>query len=374
MSAIEVEREVVEDIAYDITARRKAEELVQGGTGKLVIYDAKDIQERNAKWVWDKRLPLGTLALAAGKGGSAKSLWCVWACAQITNGTLPGCWEDEPRGVLWVTLEASPEVEVKPRLMAAGADMDRVHFAVIEVGDQKANDHIRVFEDAYLPRLLAVIEKKNIGIIVLDPLLDSIPDRVNSSKQEEIRAALGRIATVAEEADILILGIAHFNKMTTVGDAIDRITGSAAFSQRVRAAIAFAYDEDTGNFVLSQAKNNWGPMELDSLAFKAQEVRVGRHINTISLQWTGESEVSVNDILSRKPTKSESKCEQVVEVIRRTLGNHSLSKADVMAAIEEQVGHVSEGLLQQAKAQAGVVSERSKTVHGAAMWSLKEME
>ena len=370
MSAIEVEREVVEDIAYDITARRKAEELLQGGTGKLVIYEATQIRERNAEWVWDKRLPLGTLALAAGKGGSAKSLWCAWAAAQITNGTLSGCWEDEPRGVLWVTLEASPEVEVKPRLMAAGADMSRVGFAIVEVGDQKANDHIRVFEDEYLADLLDVIEEQEIGMIVLDPLLDSIPDRVNSSKQEEIRAALGRIATVAEEADILILGIAHFNKMTTVGDAIDRITGSAAFSQRVRAAIAFAYDEDAGNFVLSQAKNNWGPMEQDDLAFKAQEVRVGRHISTICLEWSGESEVSVNDILSRKTSKSESKTEQVAEIITRTLGNHSLPKADVMAAIEAQVGHVGDSTLQKAKALAGVVSERSKSVHGAAMWSL----
>ena len=150
----------------------------------------------------------------------------------------------------------------------------------VQTDDDPANDHIRIFNPAHIDQLRKQALKKNVGLIVLDPALDVLDSKVKTADQMAVRQALSRIQAFAKELEILILGIAHFNKMNSVNDAIDGITGSAAFSQRVRAALVFAYNEEDDCFVISQGKNNWGPLRQPNLAFTAEPRVVGDGIET----------------------------------------------------------------------------------------------
>ena len=72
-------------------------------------------------------VPAGAITIAAGREASAKSLYTDWMAAMVTRGTLPGCWQGTPRAVIILASEDSFEYTIKPRLMAAGADLDLVY-------------------------------------------------------------------------------------------------------------------------------------------------------------------------------------------------------------------------------------------------------
>jgi len=260
----------------------------------------------------------------------------------MTGGTLPGCFFGEGKQVIWATLEASPEVEVAPRLAAAGANMDMVEFVTVRVSDDRADDHIRILDPAYIAQLRDRVRRGNVGMVVLDPALDVLSGRINSKEQSEVRAAIARIHAFAESTGILVHGIAHFNKLTTVDDAMLRITGSAAWGQRVRAALVFAFDEEEQVFVLSQGKNNWGrTLDLPNLAFviETEKVRManGKLEETIKLAWTEDSEADVNSLLARKRSRGDgSKLEEAEQFLFSALSGGPVKKETVYRMAEEE--------------------------------------
>lgn len=358
-----------------------AREQMDADTGQLVIRSAADIQPERVSWVLNRRLPRGVLALSAGKGGAGKSAHAVWTAAQLTNGTLDGCWKGKPKTVVWATLEASAEKEIVPRLIAAGADLNRVKFVTVESDDNPANDHIRIFGVTHIGELEKLVDDEDVGVIVLDPLLDVLDGKVKTNDQMEVRRALGPYQTFAEMMNILILGIVHLNKMTTVDDALDRITGSAAFSQRVRAALVFAYNEVDDCYVMSQGKNNWGPLRQPNMSFTLRPVMINGGIETIRLVWSEqESKYSVNDLLGGQHKRPQKKQEHAMEWLEGELraGPVLRSVIEAHAAAE---GEFSVATLERAAKELGVQSIKqpeplrdkgSSTKRGApgVLWSL----
>lgn len=327
--------------------------------GTLVFTKASDVKMRAVEWVWQDRLPRGTFCLSAGAGGAGKSLHAVWMAAELTKGTLPGCFFGAPKQVIWATLEASPEVEVAPRLAASGANMQMVEFVTVQMSSDHADDHIRIFDPAYIEQLRDRVRRGNVGMVVLDPALDALSGKVNNKEQAEVRAAIARIHALAESTGILVHGIAHFNKMTTVDDAMMRITGSAAWGQRVRAALVFAFDEEEKVFVLSQGKNNWGQLDLPSLAFIVEKENVrmadGKRAEAIRLSWTEDSEADVNSLLARKRSGKPSKLAEAEDFLFNMLnGKGPVEKSLILAAAKEE--KIAETTLEKAARSMGVRS------------------
>jgi hypothetical protein len=340
------------------------ERLLTRGSGRLEFKPATKVKEEPVEWVWEDRLPSGVFALSAGAGGSAKSVHACWLAAGITRGTIKGDWKGIPQRVIWATIEASHSKEVKPRLMAAGANLGLIEFATVRSDSgERADDHIRIFDTSHLADMRRKVRKDNVGMIVLDPALDVI-DRINTRDQQEVRAAIGRIQAFAEEEEILILGIAHFNKMTSVDSAIDRITGSAAFSQRIRAAIAFAYNMVEDCYVVSQVKNNWGETHtLPNLSFGLDVVPVGARkleITAVKLRWEEDSVFSVDDLLGRRHTANrgtpaQDKADAWLET---KLASGPAAKADI--ARETKLARISWASVQRAYRNVGVESVSSE--------------
>lgn len=286
--------------------------------------------------------------------------------AEQTRGTLPGCWEGTPKKVLWATIEASHEKEVKPRLMANGADMSLIEFVTVNHnGGARGSRHIRIFNPKFLDEMHEKVRRDNVGMIVLDPMLDVLA-RVDLKDQQQIRDAIGVINAFAEEEDILVLGIAHFNKMTSVDTAIDRITGSAAFSQRPRAVVAFAYDAENDQHVITQVKNNWGETHtLPSLSFSVEVVRTGpRKVRTIKLEWEIDSEFTVNDILGRRNQEKGSPTEDAACAWLETKLRFGAVERGVLQHETKSDG-ISWAAVLRAYRALGVVSEKVQVEEGA---------
>lgn len=241
---------------------------------RLVFTAASQITPKPTQWVWiddeEGRLPAGALSLAAGREGTGKSSFGIWLSSQITRGLLPGMWGGIPRNVIYLAVEDSWAQTLVPRLMAAGADLDRV-FRVEAVTAEGEESTITLPVD--VGDLRAGISQHDVGLVVADPLMSLMSGRIDTHKEADTRRALEPLAKIADQTGAAILGIAHFNK-SGGSDINSLITGSGAFKNVPRAVFGFARDEDTGESVMTQGKNSLGRLDLPSLAYRIASTTV----------------------------------------------------------------------------------------------------
>jgi archaellum biogenesis ATPase FlaH len=242
---------------------------------EIGLVSAASMIARRTKWLWDGRIPLGELALLAGREGIGKSTVCYQLVADITRGRLSGEYFGTCRQVIIVATEDSWECTIIPRLLAAGADLEmvfnaRVNLDNIETGLSLPDDLVGI--EALLNR-----NESNVAMILLDPLMSRISAELNTHKESDVRQALEPLAKLAHDFSVTILGIIHVNKDHSA-DAMTSIMGSRAFASVTRAAVFCLIDpeDDTGERrLLGQAKNNLGKMNVPTLAFKIENVEVG---------------------------------------------------------------------------------------------------
>jgi AAA domain len=352
---------------------------------RLLFTPASKITPRPVRWVWDTtpaggrpteqgRFPAGSLVLAVGRAGLGKSQFAVWAVAQITRGALPGSCYGTPRSVVYCATEDSWEMTIVPRLMAAGADLDRVfHVRAVDDGDPHAR--LTLPEDTRL--LEAGIAEHDVVLVVLDPLLSLLDHEINDYRAREVRLALEPVVAVADRTRCLFLGLAHFNKATG-SDPLMLVSGSGAFGQLIRAGVGFARDEeaDEDSLVLSQIKNNLGREDLPSLKYEIQPASVETPEGTSYVsrfRFTGEeSERSVRDLLrgagdgSNERTERDEAAKWLSAYLTDCGGE--APRRDLLK--EAKAEGFSEATLKRAMRKAGVRAERSG-FQGGSTWKLE---
>lgn len=263
---------------------------------------ADTIEPEPVTWAWgsdpDGRIPAGSLSVAAGREGTGKSSFGIWMAAQITRGLLPGSFHGVPRSVFYVAVEDSWKHTLVPRLLAAGADLARVgRFEVVTEADDEVT--LSLPHDNVL--LEREITRHGVALVVLDPLMSVIGDRIDTHREREVRSALDPLAKLADRTGAVLLGIAHFNKGSGT-DAASLITGSGAFKNVPRSVFGFARDDadENGGRVMSQVKNSLGRDDLPSLTYtiESAEITTRKGIATTGrFTFTGESDRSVMDVL-----------------------------------------------------------------------------
>jgi AAA domain len=280
---------------------------------RLVLTRASEIKPKSVLWGWEDRIPTAHVSLIPGREGIGKSLFLTWMTAQITRGTLPGCYFGLPRGVFYSATEDSWQHTIVPRLMAAGADLERVYR--INVETVEVSTGTSTVMELTMPRdcdlVSAEVKRLEVAMIALDPLMSVIDQRVDTHNDRDLRTVLEPIGRLASETDCMIVGLAHFNKSGN-DDPLNLVTGSRAFTAFVRAVIAIAHDPDSedGQCIISQVKNNLGRLDQPNLTYIVQPVTVETEddeegCKTARLVFTGQSEKSVRDILADVSTAAD---------------------------------------------------------------------
>lgn len=259
---------------------------------------ASDITVRPVRWLWDGRVALGTLALLAGREGIGKSTVAYTLAADVTRGKLLGQYAGTPRAVIVAATEDSWEHTIVPRLMAAGADLDRVYRVDVTTAEGDLTG-------LSLPRDLIALEKAvhDVGaaLILLDPLMSRLAANLDTHKDAEVRIALEPLTALADRTGSAVLGLIHVNKSSS-GDPLTLIMGSRAFAAVARSVLFVMLDpDDEATRLLGQEKNNLGRTDLPTLTFRIVGTKVADTdegpVFTGRVEWTGESAQTIRQAL-----------------------------------------------------------------------------
>lgn len=352
-------------------AGRLSQTLLETGqdVSRFTVQSMADVVPEQTRWLWDQRLPLGTLSVTAGKPGIGKSQFAAWLSAQVTRGTLPGDLYGTPRSVLYIFVEDSLSQTLVPRLLAADADMARMYrFALSQDPAKTALPSLAHDLDA----VERIIRDNDIALVVFDPIVSVV--QTDRNKSDEIRPLLQRLAEVAQRTSCAIHGLMHFRKQAAE-DMLTMIGGSGDWGAIIRAALGFVRDteSDDQHTVVSQIKNNLGRTGLDSKTFTIQEASVPGKIAPVStsrLVWGEDSAWSAEEIMQGRNTETaQSALEACIEWLRALLSGGPMEKSAVLAQGKSD-GH-SERTIERAKKSLPI--RRSKQgSRGPVSWELTD--
>src|SRR5487761_1516469 len=173
---------------------------------EIVLTAASTIKPRPVKWLEDLEIPLGALTLLAGREGIGKSIAGCEKAARITRGQLPGAYLGVPKAVIICATEDSWEHTIVPRLMAAGADLDRIFRADVTTSD---GGETSLSLPTDLLGLERVIDDNDVALVLLDPLMSRLDDGLDTHRDAEVRRALEPLVAVAERTNASVLALIH---------------------------------------------------------------------------------------------------------------------------------------------------------------------
>lgn len=310
-------------------------------------------------WAWSYdgkgRIPLGALALFAGRPGAGKSTGGRWIAASASTGTLAGHWEGCPVNVAYIAAEESSKYVVKPGLRAAGADMNRVLIPKVDIDGEE----VRFLSSHDMADLIDLMLLHEVKLVVVDPLMSTIGSKTDINRNNEVRSLVEPWAKLAETIDGVVLGIAHLNKSGN-GDVVAGINGSSAFGEVARSVFGFAKDpnSDDGDRIMSQEKNSIGEEDL-ALTYKIESKEVvtdsGKTAEVGRFVIVGNSDRSVGDVLreaTRPAGEGGSTTEELDAWLGAMLSDGAVLATDIYSAAD-QAGFTKDKA-KRAKARLGI--------------------
>jgi hypothetical protein len=314
-------------------------------------------------WLWEWGIPVGAITVIAGKPGLGKSQLGVWLAAQLTRGLLPGEFHGKPKAVLVIATEDDWLRTVKPRLIAAGADLSRI--GRITLPEQPDKQYRFSLDDIDLDHLRKMIEDHDIAMVLFDPMV-SVMRGGDWNKAEIVRPQLEALQELMQETGCAAVGLMHFRKAFTT-DIIDRIAGTGAYGQVIRAAIAMAPHPESApgdnKVIVSLAKHNLSEGQADRLACivsASVPAQGGQAANVSKIDWMGVSDYSAEEVLNGNITEKKQGAqaraktwlegylrehgETLIEILVKEAQNAGLSDSDKDNTVRRLLRRAKDGI------------------------------
>jgi hypothetical protein len=262
------------DYVYDKETKKQAPE-----TANLHSIRADKVKMTAVKWLWPGRFAYGKLGLVSGLPDEGKGQFLWFVAARATRGGSWPCGEGEASigDVLVLQCEDDLSDTVVPRLVAAGADLSRIHIVSMVRTESGGSRMLNLAQDLAMLRR-KIEEIGNISIVLIDPLSAYMgrTKEVDTFRTTDVRNVLSPLAALAAELDVAIISIMHFNKKTDVNNVLLRVSDSGAFTAQSRHLYGVVSDpEDKARKLLVRGKNNLAPAGQKSLAYRFATQLVG---------------------------------------------------------------------------------------------------
>jgi hypothetical protein len=313
-----------------------------------VCRSAASLVPGRVEWLWPGWIPLRAATLLDGDPGLGKSTLTIDWSARASRGwawppAAGGVSVAEPVGVLLLSAEDDPERTIRPRLDAAGADLERVHILDgIRSGDSE--------RPPVLPLDLDLIEcrvvEHCIRLVVIDPLMAYLGGEIDAHKDADVRRAMHQLKLLAERTGAAVLVVRHLNKLIG-GPALYRGGGSIGIIGAVRSAMVVGRDpSNPEHCILAATKCNLCRMPK-SLRYTHEPTG-----DVSRIGWAGECDLTADDILVHAGPTKQSEVERCADVLRELLAGGAMESAELYAGLAA-TGYAKR-TVERAKQVAGV--------------------
>ena len=301
-----------------------------------------EVQQTEVEWLWYPYIPFGKLTIIQGNPGEGKTFFAMQLAAACTNRKfLPQMEPFEPFNMIFQTAEDGLGDTVKPRLLSAQADLERV--LVIDDADNPLTLADERIENA--------IRENNARLVIIDPLQAFLGANVDMNRANEVRPIFRRLADVAQAANCAIVMIGHLNKASG-SQSTYRGLGSIDITAVVRSLLLIGkVKTDPTTRVIVHEKSSLAPPG-QSLAFSLGDEK--------GFRWIGAYDISAEDLLAGgEGSKTELKQEQAAKLIEQFLSEgRKVSIAEINKEAAER--GISERTVRLARNSMGdkIASER----------------
>ena len=294
------------------------------------IIRMSEVDTQTVEWLWEPYIPFGKVTIVQGNPGEGKTTFALRLAAACTNRKpFPHMAAHEPFNVIYQTAEDGLGDTIKPRLMEAEADLDRV--LVIDESKQGLS-----LSDERIER---AIRQTRARLIILDPIQAYVGEKTDMNKANEIRPMFRRLAEIAERTGCAVILIGHLNKAAG-GQSAYRGLGSIDFRAAARSVLLIGRVKREPNVrVIVHDKSSLAP-EGKPIAF-CLDPETG-------FSWIGEYDITADELLSGAGGNTATKTEQAERLILDLLADgKELASEDIVKAAAE--AGISERTVQNAK-------------------------
>lgn len=237
------------DHALEAALAEKLADLEAGERrhGEFVLVRASELEEKPVEWLWPGYIPSGALTLLSSPPKCGKSTLTATMAARVSKGAL---WPSGPAlpsqpavcaplgDVLVIAYEDDLERTVIPRLIAAGADLERVRFLRgIKRQHGKRVTPFSIDLAEHFETIEEIVRQYRIALVIVDPVMSGFSAGRDTNADNEVRAVLGPFVPLAEETRAAFLFVTHTNKRAE-GSSLDAAIGSRAFTGICRMVLA----------------------------------------------------------------------------------------------------------------------------------------
>ena len=314
---------------------------------ELKMIKMSDVEAQEIEWLWYPYIAYGKLAIVQGDPGDGKTTLILNLAAKLTKGE--GLDENmkvtESMNVIYQTAEDGLADTVKPRLLQAGADCEKV--LVIDESEKSLSMLDERIEEALI--------KTGARVLILDPIQAYLGSGTDMNRANEVRNMTKRLAALAEKYKCAIILIGHMNKAAG-NKAAYRGMGSIDFYAVARSVLLVGRVEGEPNIrAMVQIKNNLAEFG-HAKAFRLSEE---------GFRWLGDYEITADEVLGGYAPKM-NKLEQAKDLLREL--SKELEKVEsnsIYDMAKEQ--NISKRTLENAKREMGIWAKRE---NGSWYWPL----
>lgn len=326
-------------------------------TRRLVVTHGSQVKSKRLVW-WELGLILqyAINLLAAREGKGKSTVASSWAARETRNGGT----------VLWIGTEESREAAIVPRLIANGADMDKVIFVDVQTGLGTG----ALMFPLDLLAIEKVIREHSVTMLFLDPAKAVVPPGFSGNDDIAVRQYLEPLAALADRCKVTIIGLTHFGKRAGA-DSGQLMLGSVAWSQVARCVLSIAEDPDTGTRVLTNTKANYVGTDR-SVEFRIVSTTVDTDDGPTeigSVEWLGDSTLDARDLLNGDTDDDPGERTAAEHWLKDYLTANGPTPSKIVK-IEAAKEKISERTLKRAKKSLGVTDESSGFPR-TSTWSLR---
>ena len=296
-----------------------------------------DVPMQSVAWLVPQLLPLGEVSLLGADGGTGKGIWQAQLIAYVTAGKTSGFFPLPPQQtgkVLLLAGEDDPGKVLKARLLAAGADMNRVLVLTADDYFGKTGQPLTLKD----PALADFAAKAGPLLLIVDPLQSFLPAGVEMASRNQMRSILLPLKAIAAAQRCAVLLVMHSNKKMGVSGRA-RLADSSDIWDMARSVLMMGRSNSDGKIYLSHEKSSYSRPQ-QTVLLHIEDVELDG-VRTAQAVFDGYTDKKDADFIKEPRVRQAQTKEDTRDAILNVLADSrlgSMASSELRAAVVKEIG------------------------------------